>query len=80
MNESGEQIPCYDCDCGFFAYYMKAVVNNKEINMNTKHNQHVIDSLNHECDKRIKELDSDSPHGDYIYYSFQDAINEEKEV
>ena len=48
--------------------------------MNTKHNQHVIDSLNHECDKRIKELDSDSPHGDYIYYSFQDAINEEKEV
>ena len=48
--------------------------------MNTKHNQHVIDSLNHECDKRIKELDSDSPHADYIFYSFQDFINEEKEV
>ena len=48
--------------------------------MNTKHNQHVIDSLNHECDKRIKELDSDSPHADYIFYSFQDFINEEKDV
>ena len=43
------------------------------------HNQHVITALNHECDKRIKELDSDSPHSDYIYYSFQDFINEEKE-
>jgi|GEM_PF-4137000 len=42
------------------------------------HNQHVIDSLNVMCDERIKELDSDSPHGDYIYYSFQDLINEEK--
>ena len=59
---------------------MKAVVNNKESNMNTKHNQHVIDSLNVLCDQRIKDLPSDSPHGDYIYYSFQDAINEEKDV
>jgi hypothetical protein len=42
------------------------------------HNQHVIDSLNVMCDERIKELDSDSPHGDYIYYSFQDLINREK--
>jgi len=42
------------------------------------HNQHIITALNYECDKRIKELDSDSPHGDYIFYSFQDAINLEK--
>lgn len=42
------------------------------------HNQHIITALNHECDKRIKELDLDSPHGDYIFYSFQDAINSEK--
>jgi len=42
------------------------------------HNQHIITALNHECDKRIKELDSDSPHGDYIFYSFQNAINSEK--
>ena len=41
-------------------------------------NQHVIDSLNVMCDERIKELDSESPHGDYIYYCFQDLINEEK--
>ena len=44
------------------------------------HNQHVITALNYEMDKRIKELPSDSPHGDYIYYSFQDFINEEKDV
>ena len=44
-----------------------------------KHNQHVIDSLTVMCDQRIKDLPSDSPHGDYIYYSFQDAINEEKD-
>ena len=43
------------------------------------HNQHIITALNHECDKRIKELDADSPHGDYIFYSFQDDINLEKE-
>jgi hypothetical protein len=42
------------------------------------HNQHVIDSLNVLCDERIKELPLDSPHGDYIYYSFQDYINREK--
>ena len=42
------------------------------------HNQHIINALNYECNKRIKELDSDSPHGDYIYYSFQDLINIEK--
>ena len=41
-------------------------------------NQHVIDLLNVECDRRIDELDSDSPHGDYIWYSFQDLINREK--
>ena len=41
-------------------------------------NQHVIDSLNVMCDERIKDLPSDSPHGDYIFYSFQDAINSEK--
>ena len=46
--------------------------------MNKLNNQHVIDSLNVLCDERIKELDSDSPHGDYIYYSFQDLINREK--
>ena len=43
------------------------------------HNQHIITALNHECDKRIEELDADSPHGDYIFYSFQDEINLEKE-
>ena len=42
------------------------------------HNQHIITSLNYECNKRIKELDSDSPHADYIYYSFQDLIIIEK--
>jgi len=41
-------------------------------------NQHVIDSLNVMCDGRIKDLPSDSPHGDYIYYSFQDLIDREK--
>ena len=44
-----------------------------------KHNQHVIDSLNVLCDERIKALPYDSPHGDYIFYSFQDAINEERD-
>ena len=42
------------------------------------HNQHVIDALNHECDRRIKELPSDSPHADAIFYSFQDAIDVER--
>jgi len=41
-------------------------------------NQHVIDSLNVMCDERIKNLPLDSPHDDYIYYSFQDLINKEK--
>jgi len=42
------------------------------------HNQHVLDSLNVLCEERIKDLDLDSPHGDDIYYFFQDLINREK--
>ena len=42
------------------------------------HNQHVINALNHECDRRIKELPSDSPHADAIFYSFEDAIAVER--
>jgi hypothetical protein len=42
------------------------------------HNQHIIDFLNHECDRRIEALDIDSGGGDAIFYSFQDDINLEK--
>ena len=69
MNESGERIPYYDCDCGFFAYYMKAVVNNKESNMiinytkgyyeDTKFDAHIKDFLsfgNFELVKKYKSI------------------------
>ena len=43
------------------------------------HNEHIITALNYEDDRRIKELGLESPHGDYIFYSFEVAIDDERE-
>ena len=59
--------------------YLINAGNKKRGKIMNLHNQHVVTALNYEMDKRIKELPADSPHGDYIYYSFQDAINQEKD-
>jgi|TARA_R110002167_G_scaffold348932_1_gene560581 hypothetical protein len=43
------------------------------------HNEHIITALNYEYERRIKELGLESPHGDYIFYSFEVAIDDERE-
>mgnify|MGYP003677077204 CR=1 len=43
--------------------------------MTNLHNQHVIRFLKSIRDYRLSLLSCDSPHGDYIYYSYQDYID-----